>query len=56
MNVPSPYWVSVFPASPRPLSTALRSAFDARKPVPAELQKLLQRLDWPVSRESANDP
>lgn len=56
MNVPSPRFVSAFPASLRPLSTALRSAFDARKPVPAELQKLLQGLDWRISRESANDP
>jgi hypothetical protein len=56
MNVPSPDWASVFPASPQPLSAALRSAFEARNPVPSELQKLLKRLERRISRESANDP
>jgi len=56
MNVPSPDWASVFPASSQLLSPALRSAFEARKPVPTELQKLLQWLEHRISRETANDP
>lgn len=45
MNVESPAWASLFPNARMPLSAGLRRAFGPAKPLPPELEKLLNKLE-----------
>jgi hypothetical protein len=45
MNVPPPQWASLFNRSAQPLSPVLRSVFEPHGHVPADFDKLLQRLE-----------